>query len=134
MADQDQTGDIEPNQDEPVIATDQKSTVSKGLVKDTVLHVVPRLEKAVEDNRTELERIRLLAETQKIEKSLNFSFSLTYVYFFTHVIFFAFGRTLILPDTVNQLIVAMIASPWVGHGAGRLVNALSDRFSVEKVK
>lgn len=108
-----------------------KPETAKSLIRQA-LEIVPSLQTTVEGNSKDIEAIKARSDALKSEKALTFSFFVWFYYFSAHL-FFAFqGKTLILPEVMNQITWALIVGPWLGHGLGRFVNAMSDKFGAEK--
>lgn len=90
------------------------------------------MRKDIDDNTLEIEKIKAQSEAQKSEKALTFSFWVFLIYLGLHVFFFYINRPLVLPDLLNQLTITMIVAPWIGHGIGRFVNAITAKIEEKK--
>ena len=108
-----------------------KPETAKSLIRQA-LEIVPGLQSTVEGNSRDIESIKARSDALKSEKALTFSF---FVWFYNHsayLYFFAIDKPLVLPDYVQQITWALIVGPWLGHGLGRFVNAMTDKFGAKE--
>lgn len=113
-----------------------KQTADSANIKASqTAQALPALKTQIEDAQTiikqnsdAIEGIQARAEAEKGITALKLSFILFFYLITAYICFEIVGRHLSLPQEVIQMAWAMIAGPWVGHGMGKLVQALSSRF------
>lgn len=116
----------------PPVQLSDIQTGRKSLVIQTAAAVTD-LQKAVDSQAEALEQIKAKNEAQMSREALYFSWFVFSVYYFSHLICFAYNKPLILPPEMVNFIWTLILAPWGLHSIGKLANVISEKIAEKKL-